>query len=96
MTADEVGRILQDCGVGEEQAAAFCESCGRQFGKNAALSPANLIDSKKFEVKTGDVVVSVEPERSYLVETRMIDGKKYLLIPVDDSLEVNGLSIDKI
>ncbi len=96
VTADEVGRILQDCGVGEEQAAAFCESCGRQFGKNAALSPANLIDSKKFEVKTGDVVVSVEPERSYLVETRMIDGKKYLLIPVDDSLEVNGLSIDKI
>ena len=96
VTADEVGRILQDCGVGEEQVAAFCESCGRQFGESAALSPANLIDSKKFEVKTGDVVVSVEPERSYLVETRMIDGKKYLLIPVDDSLEVNALSIDKI
>lgn len=96
VTADEVGRILQDCGVGEEQVSAFCENCGQQFGENAALSPANLIDSKKFEVRTGDVVISVEPERSYLVETRMIDGKKYLLIPVDDGLEVNGLSIDKI
>ena len=96
VTADEVGRILQDCGVGEEQVSAFCENCGQHFGENAALSPANLIDSKKFEVRTGDVVISVEPERSYLVETRMIDGKKYLLIPVDDGLEVNGLSIDKI
>ena len=40
--------------------------------------------------------MSIEPERSYLVETRVIDGKKYLLIPVDDGAEVNGLPIDQI
>lgn len=96
VTAREVGSILQDCGVAEEQVAAFCESCGQQFGEDAALSPANLIDSKRFELKTQDATVSLEPERSYLVETRVIDGRKYLLIPVDEGLEINGLSIDKI
>lgn len=93
VTAKEVGNILRDCGVGEERIAAFCESCSQQFGEGAALSPANLIDSKRFEVKTGDVTVSADPECSYLLETRMIDGKKYLLIPVDDSLEVNGMPV---
>lgn len=96
VTAKEVGGILQGCGVGEEQVAAFCESCSQQFGEGAALSPANLIDSKRFEVKTPAATVSVEPERSYVVETRVIDGKKYLLIPADEGLEVNGFPIDQI
>jgi len=46
--------------------------------------------------KTPDATVSVEPERSYVVETRVIDGKKYLLIPADEGLEVNGFPIDQI
>lgn len=96
VTAKDVCSILQGCGVAEEQVTAFCESCGQQFGEGAALSPANLIDSKRFEIKTPDATVSIEPERSYLVETRVIDGKKYLLIPADEGVEVNGLPIDQI
>ena len=60
----------------------------------AALSPVNLIDSKRFEVKTADAAISIDPEHSYLVETRMIDGKKYLLIPAGEGLEVNGMPVD--
>ena len=93
VTAGEVGSILRDCGIGEEQVTAFCQSCGQQFGEGAALSPANLIDSKRFQVRTGEVTLSVAPDRSYLVETRVIDGRKYLLVPVDESLEVNGLPV---
>lgn len=96
VTAKDVCSILQGCGVAEEQVTAFCESCGQQFGEGAALSPINLIDSKRFEIKTPDATVSIEPERSYLVETRVIDGKKYLLIPADEGVEVNGLPIDQI
>lgn len=94
--AREIGNILRDCGVAEEQVTAFCESYGRQFGEDAALSPVNLIDNKRFEITTQDAAVSIEPERSYLVETRVIDGRKYVLIPADEGLEVNGLTIDKI
>jgi hypothetical protein len=27
------------------------------------------------------------------VETRIIDGKKYLLIPVEDGMEINGFAV---
>ena len=80
--------------VAEEQVEAFCQSCGKQFGEGAALAPANLIDSRRFEVKTGEATISLAPERSYLVEDRVIDGRRYLLIPVDETLEVNGLPVE--
>ena len=37
--------------------------------------------------------MSVDPECSYLVETRVIDGKKYILIPVEEDVEINGLPV---
>ena len=94
VTAKDVSAILRDCGGSDEQIAAFCEKCGELFGEDAALSPVNLIDSKRFEVKTADAAISIDPEHSYLVETRMIDGKKYLLIPAGEGLEVNGMPVD--
>ena len=35
----------------------------------------------------------MDPERSYLVEARIIDGRRYLLVPADESVEVNGLGV---
>ena len=72
---------------------AFQSQCAQRFGESAALNPANLIDSKRFEVKTGEVTVSVDPACSYLVETREIDGRRYLLIPVGEDVVVNGLPV---
>ena len=93
VTAKDIGNILADCGVAEEQTAAFQDRCAEQFGAGAVLSPENIIDSKRFEVRTGDATLHVDPERSYLIETRIIDGKKYILIPADEGAEINGLAV---
>ena len=93
VTAGEVGQVLADCGVEEPRVQAFCEKCDEQFGQGAALSPENLIDSKHFQLKTGDAVINVSPESSYLVQTRVIDGRKYILIPADEGVEINGLAV---
>lgn len=92
-TVGDIGAILQDCGVPQERVDAFQASCGEKFGGNAVLSPINLIDAGKFEVKTSQVTVSVSPDQSYLVETRTIDGKKYLLIPAEEDVEINGQTV---
>ena len=53
-----------------------------------------MLSQERFEVKTADAAISIDPEHSYLVETRVIDGKKYLLIPAGEGLEVNGMPVD--
>lgn len=93
LSVAEIGSILEDCGVAEEHTTSFKDKCCEQFGTGAALNPANLIDSKRFELTTPDASISIEPERSYLVETRVIDGRRYLLIPADEGVEINGFAV---
>ena len=93
ITASNITAILQDCGVSQDKVGAFQEKYGEQFGQGAVLRPANLIDTGKFEIKTSQAAVSVSPDQSYLVETRVIDGKKYLLIPAEERVEVNGQAV---
>ena len=73
--------------------AKFKVEFDQHFGADAALSPANLIDAKKFQLKTPDVTIQVNPERTDLVQTRIIGGVKYLLICADDGVEVNGIQV---
>lgn len=93
VTAKELSGVLEDCGVAAEQVEAFVQNCGKEFGEGAALNPTNLVDTKRFEVKTADATIALEPDRSFLMETRIIDGRKYILIPADENLEVNGLGV---
>lgn len=93
LSVQEVGEILADSGVPGEKVEAFRAECRRQYGEQAALNPKNIIESKKFQVNTPEVKISVAPEFSYMVETRVIDGRKYLLIPADEGVEVNGINV---
>lgn len=52
-----------------------------------------MVDVKQFEVRTPDIVIKVSPERSDLIKTQIIDGKKYILIRAEDNVEVNGVPI---
>ena len=94
LTVSDVGCILANSGVDTEKVEAFKANCEKQYGENAALNPVNIIESRKFQVTTPEVKISIAPENSYLIETRVIDGRKYLLIPADDGVEVNGIGVN--
>ena len=88
-----VKNVLESCGVSESRMTAFEEKYDTEFGVDTEISPRNIIDTKQFEVRTPDVTIRVNPERSDLVETRIIDGAKYILIRADEGVEVNGVNI---
>lgn len=94
ITSKQIGAMLQENGISEEQVESFTAKCNEHFGEGAVLNPNNIIDSKKFEVVTPEVKITVDPEKSYLVETRIIDGHKYVLINADNGVEVNGININ--
>ena len=94
VTKEEVKTVLDACGVPETRVAAFGRKYDEEFGEEAALSPRNLVDTAKLEVRTPDVVIRVSPERGDLVETRVIDGVKYILIRADEGVEVNGVDVN--
>lgn len=88
-----VKTALSEGGVSEKGIAKFSVAFDETFGFDAQLHPKNIINHRRFEVKTADVSIQVSPERADLIETRIIDGVKYILICADENVEVNGVPI---
>ena len=93
ISKEEVKSVLAQCCVSEEHAAKFSVEYDEVFGFEADLHPKNIIDNRKFEIKTPDVSIKVAPDRADLIETRVIGGVKYILICADENVEVNGVNI---
>lgn len=94
VTKEEVGGILQGCGISEEKMAAFRVKYECAFGVDSAVPPQNLLSANQLEYRTPDVVVKVDPSRQDLVETRILGGIKYLLIKAEDGVELNGVKVN--
>ena len=88
-----LSEVLRDCEVEEEKISAFAQQYEEEFGEQA-VSPKNLIDQKETQVRTPNILIKVEADFAHLVETRLIDGKKYILIRAEDGVEVNGVAAD--
>lgn len=91
---EDVKAVLSESGVSEQKVTKFGVDYDAAFGSEAELFPKNVIDQKRFEVTMPDVVIKVNPERSDLIETRVIGEVKYILICADENVEVNGVSIN--
>ena len=89
----EVRAVLENAGVSEEKLAGFQVKFEETFGDDAALSPRNLVDSKRMQLKTPDVIIQVAPDRGDLVETRTLGGVKYIMVRAEDGVELNGVDI---
>ena len=90
---EDVKEVLSGCGVSQEHLAKFSVDYDAAFGFEAELHPKNIIDDKRFEIKTPDVSIKVAPDRTDLIETRVIGGVKYIMISAEEDVEVNGVSI---
>ncbi|MBQ4600409.1 MAG: DUF4317 domain-containing protein [Oscillospiraceae bacterium] len=93
LSKEDVKTALVQTGVSEKGVAKFSVSYDEAFGAEAALHPKNVIDDKQFRIVTPDVLIKVAPDRADLIETRVIGGVKYILIPADEAVEVNGVPI---
>lgn len=93
LSKPDVKRLLTRSGVSQEKLESFDEEFEMAVGEKKTLLASNIANVKTFQIETPDVVVKVNPERSDLVETRMIDGRRCLVIAIDDHLEVNGIEV---
>lgn len=93
VTKEDVKDVLTSCGVPETQLSKFNIAFDDAFGFEAELHPKNIINERRFEVKTPDVSIQVAPEKADLIETRVIGGVKYILINAEENVEVNGVRI---
>ena len=93
LTKEDVKEVLTGCGVSEARAEAFENQYADAFGAYTEIPAVNVIAPKQFTVNTPSVSIRVDPQRSDLIETRMIDGRCYILVLADGDVEVNGVNV---
>ena len=92
----EIKKVFEQSGVDAVKMENFERNFEENAGEKATLLASNIAETKKFNIETPDVVIKVNPDRVDLIETRIIDGRQCIVIPVDDHIEVNGINVRTI
>lgn len=92
----EVKYLFQKSGVESEQMETFDQQFDAAAGEHTTLLASNVASTKKFEIKTAEITISVNPEFADLIETKVIDGRTCIVIGVDDHVEINGINAKTI
>lgn len=93
LAKEDMSHLLMKSGVEEKEIETFETRFDETVGEDQCLMAANISSPKKFEVATPDVKVTVNPQRTDLIETKIIDGVPYLMIEINDLVEVNGIQV---
>lgn len=93
LSKTDVKHIFEESDIPNEKMEVLEKQLTETVGDKPALVASNIADVRKFNIQMPDVVIKVNPERTDLVETRLIDGKQCLVIEVTDKIEVNGVSV---
>ncbi|MCR4814412.1 MAG: DUF4317 domain-containing protein, partial [Lachnospiraceae bacterium] len=93
LTIDKQGMrdLMQEAGLKEEHLAVFEERFDKEAGEDATFKVDSLREKKNMTMKSDDVKIMVKPESADLVEIRVIDGRKCIVIPMNSDMEINGI-----
>lgn len=94
LSLDDISDILRSCDASNDKIEAFAAKYGEIFGEKTRLSARNIVDPRHFSVNMTDVSIRVNPEKSGLLSTGVIDGTRYILVRAEEAVEVNGITIN--
>lgn len=92
-----LGRALCDIGMEQDAADEFVESFEETFGEDSDVpfvSDKVFQKKKTMEVTADDVVIRLPSEKKNLIETRVIDGVKCIVIRAEGDVHVDGFPIN--
>ena len=93
LTIDKKGmkEVMRKAGLKEEHLPVFEEYYDREAGGDATFKVDSLREKKNMTMKSDDVKIMVKPDSADLVEIRVIDGRKCIVIPMNSDMEINGI-----
>lgn len=94
---NEVKDLLSDTNLSSEKLENFdrvyTNSCEilEETQNLEGFDAESIIDNKKFVIETVNATIKLKSDRTDVVQTKVIDGRKCILIEAEDLIKVNGL-----
>ncbi len=91
---ESMKKLLRENGAEEERLLRFEKSYEEKTGgDDSPLLAENILPGKELRLKSKLLKLNISSELSELLESRIIDGREYLLLPISDDLELNGIRL---
>ena len=95
----EIKNIFENSGVNVERMENFDRRYDAHFEEEKEEEKSFYVKNlypaaNKVEIKTANVSIKVDADKMDVIETKIIDGKKCLVIRVDEELIVNGIRVN--
>ena len=93
----QVKRLLENSGADPEKLQELDTIYPTdEKSREASFVATNVVSTRGFEIKTPDVSIKVAPDKTYLVQTKMVEGRSCIVIEVNEHVEINGISVKPI
>lgn len=93
----QMKKLLENNGASQEKLEELEQRFTQEEKeKNPGFLASNIVNARSFEIKTTDVSIKVAPDKTYLVENRMIEGRPCIVIGISEHVEINGITVRPI
>ncbi|WP_130837165.1 DUF4317 domain-containing protein [Lachnoclostridium sp. Marseille-P6806] len=93
----EIRRILRESGSENTREESFEEAFdavwGETVGEGKGFKAESIAPKTTMEIRSPSIRISVKSDMSSMITTRILDGREFLLIPLQDDVELNGVRI---
>lgn len=93
LSAYEIKKILSNSGVDADTLEGFEEVYEEEVGKDVSLTAVNITNEASMKIGSPDVTINVKTAATEMIKAQMVDGRRCLVIALDDNVEVNGLDV---
>lgn len=94
ISKSELKSILSRSGVPETKLEKFDEVYDEVLdNQKIQFKAVNVINASKLDIKSPDVVINVKSDKSEKITAKQIDGKRCLVVELDENVEINGLNV---
>lgn len=91
LNQEEIKKILERSGVDESNLEEFDDIYEEEVGDGVCLTAVNITNESAMKVNSPDIKINVKPKASEKVKAQLVDGKRCLVITLDETVEVNGV-----
>ena len=95
LTPNDIKQIFEESDVSNEKLEVLDENLriAKENEKPVVLTAANITNTGKFDIKTPEVTIKVRPDCADMVTTKIIEGRKCIVIEINDQVEINGINV---
>lgn len=93
LNKDMVKKVFLACNADDDAMEKF-DDIYDEVIEGHELTAVNIINTSKLDIKNADIVLNVKPGKTDKVISKNIEGKKCLVVEIEDGVEINGIDVD--